>query len=96
MDLATLKSEHFRPHKGTPFTFHHEGGALEMVLHLIEEGPNSERAGGSFSVIWAGPKAPALPQSTYRIEHAALGATEIFVVPIGQSGDHALYEAVFN
>jgi len=96
MDLATLRSEHFRPHKGTSFTFHHEGGALDMVLHLIEHGPESQREGGGFSVIWAGPKDPALPQSTYKIEHAEMGASEVFVVPIGHSGDHALYEAVFN
>jgi hypothetical protein len=49
-----------------------------------------------FSIVFRGPQEPILPQRIYRFEHQALGAFEIFVVPIGRDGDGVRYEAVFT
>ena len=38
----------------------------------------------------------ALPQRTYRMEHAEIGTFEIFLVPIGPDEKGLRYEAVFN
>jgi hypothetical protein len=37
-----------------------------------------------------------LPQATYRLEHATLGAMDVFLVPIGQDREGVRYEAIFN
>ena len=37
-----------------------------------------------------------LPQAIYRLEHAALGAMDVFLVPIGRVADGIRYEAIFN
>ena len=49
-----------------------------------------------FSLIFRGPMQPVLPQRIYQIEHAELGALEIFLVPIGPDQHSMLYQAVFN
>ena len=49
-----------------------------------------------FSLHFKGPAAPALPQQIYRLEHPALGALEIFLVPIRRDGEGMTYEAVFT
>jgi hypothetical protein len=48
-----------------------------------------------FSVIFRGPPEPILPQGTHRIEHDALGAAEIFLVPLAPDAAGARYQAVF-
>ena len=49
-----------------------------------------------FSLHFRGPSAPALPQQIYRLEHPALGALEIFLVPIRHDAGGMIYEAVFT
>jgi hypothetical protein len=49
-----------------------------------------------FSLVFAGPAAPVLPQSIYRLENDDLGALEIFLVPIGRDAGGTRYEAAFN
>lgn len=36
------------------------------------------------------------PQGIYRIEHEALGALDVFLVPIGPDAVGMRYEAIFN
>ena len=40
-------------------------------------------------------KAP-MPQRIYRVEHDAMGAYEIFLVPVGKDATGVLYEAIFT
>lgn len=100
--LDTLTADTFAPHVGTPFRLALEGaGELELTLSSATAVGEARRAARfrerAFSVIFLGPPgARALPQQIYRLEHAALGALEIFLVPIGREEGRIRYEAVFN
>jgi hypothetical protein len=48
-----------------------------------------------FSLVFRGPLEPILPQRIYRFEHEALGAFDLFIVPIGPDEGGMQYEAVF-
>lgn len=49
-----------------------------------------------FSLYFAGPREPYLPQQVYRMEHELMGAFDIFLVPVSQNDNGFRYEAVFN
>ena len=49
-----------------------------------------------FSILFRGPAEPVLPQAIYQLSHAALGAQDLFLVPIGPDGEGMAYEAVFT
>jgi hypothetical protein len=84
-DFAALRGDRFRivPHEGSPF-----------AAELVEVTEISREPGGRapFSLVFAGGPSPPLPQRIYRVEHAQLGAIEIFLVPIAVGR----YEAVFT
>jgi hypothetical protein len=70
-------------------------------LELVEV--SACRAGGvrtgrsePFSLIFRGPRVPALPQQTYPMIHEAIGAFDLFIVPLGPDQQGMLYEAVFG
>jgi hypothetical protein len=46
--------------------------------------------------VFRGPQDVSLPQRIYRVEHAGIGAFEIFLVPIGPDEGGHRYEAVFT
>ena len=50
----------------------------------------------AFSLVFEGPAAPVLPQQIYRLEHPAMDAMEMFLVPVGLSTNGVRYEAVFT
>ncbi len=56
--------------------------------------PQSQRE--PFSLVLRGPKNPVLPQRMYPIDFGALGAFDIFIVPIGPDERGMRYEAIFN
>jgi hypothetical protein len=84
-DFAPLLHDRFRvdPGAGPPFE-----------VELIEVSEIAREPGGRapFSLVFAGGPSPPLPQRVYRVEHDALGALEIFLVPIAPDR----YEAVFT
>ncbi len=100
VDLGTATAQTFSPHEGTSFLVlgPEAGGA---VLHLREvralgRQPHAPRA-EPFSLVFVGPPEPRLEQRIYELEHDALGAFELFLVPIGFDPAGGLrYEAVFN
>jgi len=49
-----------------------------------------------FSIVFRGPRQILLPQRIYRMEHGAIGAFELFLVPIGPDQEGMLYEAIFT
>ena len=84
----------FRTAIHTPFSL--EGG---HVLRLVEAQATGERAAGMerdpFRLAFLGPADPVLPQRMYRLEHGALGALDIFLVPIAGDASGTTYEAIF-
>lgn len=102
--LEKLTSEDFLPHVGTAFVA--SGlAAGDIPLSLVEVkdlGPRpaslvqqGTRANG-FSLRFAGPAEPFLPQKTWSLSHEVLGTLSIFLVPIGRDGGRLMYEAIFN
>jgi hypothetical protein len=50
-----------------------------------------------FSLVFAGQRAPLLPQETYTFEHPQLGRFELFIVPVlSRDAARQKYEAIFN
>src|SRR5262245_51924381 len=82
-------------------TFRVQGVAeAPLALELIEatdlssgSQPPGRRA--PFSIVFRGPPAPCLPQQIHHLEHDAIGAFDLFVVPIGPDAQGMQYEAVF-
>lgn len=70
-------------------------GAVELELIEVVSTLSTPRQ-EQFSIFFRGPVDVYLPQMTYRMEHDALGALDLFIVPIGREPDGFRYEAVFN
>lgn len=75
--------------------------AAPVEIELVEAVAHSGRAPArslaeSFSLVFAGPRQPFLPQRTYRLAHERLGTFDLFIVPIGEDQTGFRYEAVFN
>jgi hypothetical protein len=96
LDLAAVGIDDFRPHLGSQFDVQAASGPVAMKLSRIDPAGESGRKGGAFSLIFAAPRGPWLPQAIYPMRHAALGAMEIFLVPIGPVGEANGYQAVFT
>jgi hypothetical protein len=96
MDLGDATLETFEPRVGEAFTIGAEPAGTALVLHSalkLGEWPGGRQP---FSLTFRGPIEPVLAQAIYRLEHAELGALEIFIVPIGNDAAGTLYEAVFT
>lgn len=97
MTLENLSAASFEPHLGSRFGVATAPlGRLQMELVAVSRAGPGPRPGGAFSLVFRGPREPVLPQRIYRFEHAALGALEIFIVPIGPDEQGMRYEAVFG
>lgn len=107
--LDKLNSQIFRRQMHTEFRV--IGGSQPVTLELVEVQDQGESqpaqikdgsAGGSqemesFSLHFRGPYTPQLGQKIHRLEHAQLGAFDIFLTPISaepQAG--TVYEVVFH
>jgi hypothetical protein len=101
--LETLTIETFAPHVGE--TFRMLVGAGQVIeLELLQVTPVAVRmADGTeatqgrrpFSLLFRGPANPLATQRMYPIEHAAIGISELFVVPVGPGQGGMLYEIIF-
>jgi hypothetical protein len=95
-DLASLGIDDFTAHLGADFEMQVADGVVPLKLVKVDPAGNSGRAGGAFSLIFVGPKAPAHKQAIYPVKHPVLGTMEIFLVPVGpQSGGNG-YQAIFT
>jgi hypothetical protein len=94
-DRGVAELSDFRAALDTPFAL-----ADGVELRLTEAEPNGSRAPGSerdpFRLAFLGPPDPVLPQRIYRLEHAGLGALDIFLVPIARDAEGTTYEAIFS
>jgi len=71
------------------------GGEMELELFEVSALRTLPRQEG-FSIYFHGPAGRFLPQRTYRLLHDRLGELDLFIVPVGQTGETIEYEAVFN
>lgn len=96
MDLPTLSD--FAPLKGEHFALvAAPGQALSAELVEVQALPQPAFNGRQpFSLVFAGPPAPVLPQCTYRLAHERLPALELFLVPVGADTHSVRYQAVFS
>jgi ribosomal protein S18 acetylase RimI-like enzyme len=94
--MSNFSASLFRPHLHSTFAVHAtETDHVELELVELEERASSPQM-ELFALLFRGPSSPQLEQGTYRLEHAELGALDLFLVPIGPHGQGWGYEAVFN
>jgi hypothetical protein len=97
--LETLTLDAFSPLAGETFQVHVQPEQT-VALELVEARPladaNGPRPHPPFVLTFKGPPQFMLPQGIYRFEHHAIGAHEIFIVPIGPGQGGMLYEVIFN
>ncbi len=98
--LDKLRSDDFQPLCGQTFFVQLDGVApigLELVsvsdLGAARQ-PDTRRP---FSLRFLGPASNQyLLQGTYRLEHAQMGALDLFIVPLGPRNGRMQYEAIFT
>jgi Domain of unknown function (DUF6916) len=95
MSLAELTAASFTDRIQDAFVLSAPTGTLKLVLTEVEElGQSQHRR--AFALRFLGPPKPILPQAIYRLDHPAMGALEIFLVPLGPKDGGMCYEAVFT
>lgn len=101
--LETVTVDTFTPLLGTTFTVtatDASGRTHAVPLTLVDAtpapAPAGDRGRAPFSLLFRGPAHLHLHQATHPLTHATLGATELFLVPVGLDADGAQYEAVFT
>jgi hypothetical protein len=97
--LETLTLDVFSPLVGQTFQVYLQPEQA-VQLELVEARPlsadNSPRQRPPFMLTFRGPAQFVLPQRIYRVEHQAIGAHDIFVVPLGPGPGGMIYEVIFN
>jgi hypothetical protein len=97
--LDTLTSDDFAPLLDDEFEVSCDGRLVALTLSaldVMEERYSRPGARLSFSLTFSGPLKPLLPQGVHTLHNEALGALELFMVPLGPSGDGQCYEIVLN
>jgi hypothetical protein len=98
-DVGELSLESFADRLGEPFRIH-TTDARVVDVSLAEASalgdPFVPGGRAPFSLVFRGPAEQILPQTTYPVEHDALGSFELFLVPLKPDGGGARYEAVFT
>ena len=109
--LDTFTTDTFAGRLGETFRIVPEGrpeGRTPVVAVLAEVTPLGRSATGrsvagsdvgrpeAFSLVFRAPRDAQLAQRIHRLEHDALGAFELFLVPIGLDAEGMRYEAVFT
>ncbi len=97
--LAELTHTHFEPLVGSTFRLRlNAAESLPLVLtqmRVASQPPAADLRRG-FSLIFGSALPGHVPQHTYTLEHPALGALDLFIVPIGPNADGMQYQAVFG
>ena len=81
---------------GTRFELETGGPPLELELVEVEGLAADDANEGSFSLLFRTPDGRLLPQALYRLRHAEVGESDVFLVPIRKEGGGLYMEAVFN
>jgi hypothetical protein len=91
-----LTAGHFQAHTGSVFVLTELEPQFELRLVEVTRGGHAGLGREPFGLYFLGPLDPVLPQSTYHFEHEAMGALDIFIVPVARDAEAVRYEAVFN
>ena len=97
----TLVFEDFADKVGQGFAIAADDGAASVAATLTEAellnpGRGLDVGRVPFSLVFVADHPAVLPQRLYRIEHEALGALSIFLVPIARDTRGVSYQATFN
>jgi len=98
--LEQLTEAAFAGRVGEAFVIRAPSGAVLSAV-LVEVTPHpylppTPAIRRGFSIVFRVGEKGHHPQGIYRVEHAALGAMEVFLVPMGLRDGGMAYEAVFN
>jgi hypothetical protein len=96
---ADLTEEEFSKHVNTTFRAGPDADAVDLELVVVKgysARPGDQEGMERFSIFFTGPEKPLLTQNTYSLTHDAMGAFDIFLVPVKPDGKGSRYEAVFN
>lgn len=95
MTLASVTIETFRDRLNDTFRATGSGQSFDLILMEVADlGDGYSRR--AFSLLFAGPASPLMPQAIYRFENAVTGVLEFFLVPLGPKNGIFRYEAAFN
>ncbi len=98
LDLAIAAHAQFAPCVGQTFELPSAAGPIALTLAEVRPlgaaYPGAPRA--PFALTFHGAPALRLPQGIYRLENAALGAMEIFLVQVAADATASHFEAIFN
>jgi hypothetical protein len=104
MPLDKLNFHTFAAHLKSAFQVQTQDGS-KVDLQLIEAEEHAThklpQPGGAmyeqFSLVFAGPLQPQLPQQIYRFEHGHIGQFEMFMVPVlSRDPERMHYQCIFN
>ena len=91
--LETFSAGTFSPRLHDRFSLVDGSERIELELvDVTELGAATPERRGPFSIVFRGAESPTFAQAIYRLEHADIGAFELFLVPIAPGE----YEAVFT
>jgi hypothetical protein len=99
MENENLTEVNFAQHLNTKFSVPVNGRVFELELAEVKSylsGPEEQQGMERFSIYFYGPPDAILPQNVYSMDHAEMGAFNIFIVPIARVEKGIRYEAVFN
>ena len=95
--LPTL--DEFAALRGERFALQGAPAGDGLWAELVDAQPLAQPPAGGrqpFSLLFAGPPAPVLPQQIYRLVHQRLPALDIFLVPVAADARAVRYEAIFS
>lgn len=96
MTLDELTLDSFRENLNSKFTLYlDENNTVEIELIETKEGKVTSHQ-EMFSILFRGSSEKPFWQKMYAVEHDKLGKFDLFLVPVGQTTQGILYEAVFN
>ena len=93
--LASLHYEDYAPHLNSTFQLRAGNQRWEIELIAVTDKSPSLRQ-EQFTLQFRGPADAPPYQSMFQIEHAALGADELLLVPVFRDAQGLYYEAIFN
>ena len=100
--IESWRREDFDGRVGETFGVHLGPDPVPFKLTQVKAGAAPPSGRAQFSLLFRGPRAALRPQGIYRVEHAELGAHDLFLVPVGLAPDEGgdgggvLFEAVFT
>jgi hypothetical protein len=99
-DVDGLAVEAFQPRVGERFRICPNPDSA-VDAELVEARPLSggvrvANRRAPFALLFRTTLGVPMPQRIYRVEHDAMGAYDIFLVPVGKDATGVLYEAIFT